>query len=246
MHKNTFLILLCILSCKALNAQNDEQLDYKNNILFNPLSAILFSNFEFQYERSISNQSTLSLAIGLSPSSGLIRINGFDSPSIMTSDFEFEGIRIMPEYRWYFQNRTNKRTGLYLGGYYRFKDIGNNITGTYTSSSTGTSSAIQVDVDLTSHTVGALLGYKVMVGQHFFFDITIAGPGYSSVELIIREEEPLPDEFYADVANEIVENFNILADFIDNIEIEVTRSNSGEGRIGLPALRYGFRIGYAF
>ncbi|WP_353777891.1 DUF3575 domain-containing protein [Winogradskyella sp. 3972H.M.0a.05] len=242
---NLFLALL-MLSFINLNAQNDEQLDYKNNIKFNPLSAALFGNYEFQYERAISDNSTVSLALGLKLSGGVIKLNGFDSSTIKTDEFEFTGFSITPEYRWYFQKNATKRTGLYLGGYYKFKSVVDNINGTYTSSNTNTSAPIEADVDITAHTFGALLGYKVMVGKHLYVDITIAGPGYSSTKLEITEKQPLPAEFYVDLGTEIADNFDIISGFVDNIEIKETSSNSGGDSFGLPAFRYGFKIGYSF
>lgn len=246
MKKNILIILLFSLFFFKINAQNQEPLDYKNNITFNALSALLFGNLEVQYERAISENTTLSLAVGIKPSGGIIKVNGFNSSTIQTNNFEFSGITVTPEYRWYFQKNESKRTGLYLGTYYKFKRVSDDIRGTYTSSNTGTSAPLDVDIDITSHTIGALLGFKVMTGKHFYFDITIAGPGFGRSKLKIEEKQPLPAEFYIDAATEIIDNFDAVAGFLENIQIEETSPSSGDGSFGLPAFRYGVKIGYSF
>ncbi len=189
----------------------------------------------------------MSLGVGIKPFGGILKVSGFDSPVIKTGDFSFTGFSITPEYRWYFQKNTKiKHTGLYVGGYYKFKSINDNISGTYTSQNTGTTSPIDVDADIMTHSFGAMFGYKIMISKKIYFDILIAGPGYTSAQLKITENEPLPPEFYVDVASELADKMDIVADVIDDIDINETSSNKGKGRFGLPAFRYGFKIGFSF
>ncbi len=145
-----------------------------------------------------------------------------------------------------FKKKVKKRTGLYVGGYYKFRTLSDNIEGTYTSSNTGTTSPLELDTRFTTHSIGAVFGYKAMLGKHLYVDILIAGPGYSSAKLNFTENKPLPPEMYADLAVELVDNFDLLFDYIKDIDINETDSNSAESKFSFPMFRYGFKIGYSF
>ncbi len=244
--KRVLILSLSLLSFAGIQAQNAEQTDYKNNIQFNPIDAVLFGSFELKYERAITENSTVILGIGLKPSAGLLKIPGIDSETIKTDDFKLTGISIVPEYRWYFQKKATKRTGLYAGGYYKFRTLTDNIEGTYTSSNTGTTSPLGLDARFTTHSIGAVFGYKAMLGKHLYVDILIAGPGYTSAKLKFTETKPLPPEMYDDLSTELEENFGLLFEHIKGIDINETDSNSAESKFSLPMFRYGFKIGYSF
>ncbi len=242
--------LLCCLLCSFafLYAQEKQDFNYKNNIQINPVDAVLFGSFELKYERAITENSTILLGVGLKPSAGLLKVKGFDSPTIKSNDLGFTGFAITPEYRWYFQKNTKtKRTGLYVGGYYRFKNHTNKLKGTYTSSNTHTTAPLDVELGMKTHTIGAVFGYKVMLNKRLYVDILIAGLGYSSLKAKITENKPVPDEFYADAGTVILENFDSVIGLVKDIDVEkVTKLLQGKGSIGLPAFRYGIKIGYSF
>ncbi len=245
--KKTLLLLSFLFPFMLLQAQEKEVFHYKNNIQFNPIDAFLFGSLDFQYERAITENTTLSFILGIKPYGGLLTINGFDSPTIKTNDLKFTGYTFTPEYRWYFQKeRKSKRTGFYVGAYYRFRNFDNDVKGTYTSSISRTSSPIDVSVNLKTHSLGAMLGYKVMFNKHFYCDILILGLGYGSANLDFIERKPLPEEFYLDVSAKIMENLDIISEIVEDIEINKTNENKGQGSFGFPSLRYGFKIGYSF
>nr|MBS9774335.1 DUF3575 domain-containing protein [Tenacibaculum sp.] len=174
------ILTALLLPLMMVNAQEKEQTDYKNSIQFDPVNPFVFGTFEFQYERAISDKSTLLLGLGLKPLGGLITVKGFDNSTIKTDDFKFKGITLTPEYRWYFQKDTKvKRTGLYAGAYYKYRNVTAHIIGSYTSSNTNTTSPIDIGVGLQSHSLGAVFGYKVMLNKKLYVDILIAGPAYS-------------------------------------------------------------------
>ncbi len=185
--------------------------------------------------------------MGLKPLGGLIKIPGFDSPTIKTSDFELKGFSFTPEYRWYFQKDTKvKRTGFYIGAYYRYKNLNCAITGDYTSSITETTSPIDIDAGISTHSAGAVLGYKVMLYKNFYVDILIAGPGYSYYNLKITENKPLPTEFYIDATDKVLNNLDVVSWVVNNVNLEENGNSVGKGGFYLPAFRYGFKIGYSF
>ncbi len=241
------LLLSLLFPFIALQAQEEQYINYKNNIQVNPIDAILFGSFELKYERAITENSTILLGVGLKPSGGLLTIDGFDTPTIKSDDLKFKGFAITPEYRWYFQKKTQKRTGLYVGGYYRFKNHSNNFKGTYTSSNTNTSSPMDIDLGLKTHTIGAVFGYKLMFNKRWYIDILIAGPGYTSAKVNITENKPLPPEFYIDAGAVVLENYDAVINLVKDVDVEqVSKLLQGKRSIGLPAFRYGFKIGYSF
>ncbi len=219
----------------------------KHSFQVNPVDAVLFGSIDLQYERAITDRTTLSLTLGLKPTGGLFKIKGFDSPTMKTNDFEFTGFTFTPEYRWYFQRGLrNERTGLYLGGYYRYRSFNNEMKGTYTSSITKTSAPLDVDMSLRTHSFGAMFGYKVMIGKGFYCDILILGLGYTNATIKMREQKPLPAEFYVDASEKIIDNLDLVAEIVENVDIEEVSEKKGKGKFGLPSFRYGFKIGYTF
>ncbi len=246
MKKVKLVFILLLLPFILLKGQNTDRPDYKNSVQFNPLSTLIFRNYTIQYERGIGNSFSLSLALGVKSPGSIFRINGFDSPRMKTNDFEFTGYNIFTEYRWYFQKTTRKRTGLYLGMYYKFKNIGQNIDGSYTSSKTKETYPIDIDINLSTNYFGVMFGYKFMFSKHFYMDILIAGPGYSVTKMKIEEEKPMPSQFYIDIASEIANRFGIVSNFLDDIEVKEVSARSASSTLTLPAFRYGFRIGYSF
>ncbi len=135
-----------------------------------------------------------------------------------------------------------------MGGYYRFKNYSSNLNGTYTSSKMATSSPMDIELGMQTHTIGAVLGYKVMLGKQLYIDILIAGPGYTSLKTDITENKPLPPEFYADAGAVVLENYDTVLNLVKDVDAdEITNLlNSKKSSIGLPAFRYGFKIGFSF
>ncbi len=242
-------VLLIILLLPFFNVKAQESIsnNCKNSIQFNPIDAFLFTNFELAYERAITSNMTVSLGLGVKPSGGLLTIKGFDSPTIKTNDFAFKGFVITPEYRWYFQKQSSSRTGFYLGAYYRFKNYNNNFKGIYTSSNTKTSAPLDFGLNMKMHTLGLMLGYKTMFNKHLYLDILIGGPGYTVAKINIEEHQPLPDEFFIDAAKTVIDNYESVYGLIKKIDLEeLAKILEGDIKFGLPAFRYGFKIGYSF
>lgn len=242
-----FLLILMLFS-NFLNAQELTTKDdfiQKNHLMFNVLGGVVTGAWDITYERAISHRSTVSLGLGYK-GKGLFKISGLDSPTIKTNDFGFTGLIVTPEYKWYFQKRTKKYTGFYVGGYYRFKSLADDVMGTYTSSNTSTTSPIDLEVDIITNTVGVQLGYKLPISNNFYVDFLIAGPGFSAQKIKLKENKPLPDEFLVDVADALVDNFNAFEQLIENVNFEVIDIERAEAKFGLPAFRYNIRIGYSF
>ncbi len=244
MKQKFLLFTMLLLPFMAIQAEQD---DYKHSFQVNPLDVFLFGSIDLQYERAVAENTTLSLTLGIKPNGGLLTVRGFDSPVMKTNDFQFTGFTFTPEYRWYFQKGLEtKRTGLYLGGYYRYRNFSNQMKGTYTSSITKTSAPLDVDMSLRTHSFGAMFGYKIMFGKGFYCDILVLGLGYTNATLKMTEQKPLPAEFYIDASAKIMDNLHLVSDLVKDVDIEEVSEKVGKGRFGLPSFRYGFKIGYSF
>ncbi len=248
MKRKSLVLVLLLLPFMLLKAQSTNHTDYKNSILINPLSALLFQNYRIQYERGIGEKSSLSLALGFKAPSSILKINGFDSPRLKTNDFDFTGYSIIGEYRWYLINTKKKRTGLYLGMYYKFTNTGQNVIGTYNSINTGKTYPIDMDVNVITNSLGVLLGYKFMLGDRFNLDFLIAGPGYSYFKLKVYERKPMPIQFYVDLASAMIEDIDVdaVSDFIEDIEIDKILPRDKSIGFSLPAFRCVIKVGYSF
>ncbi len=248
MKKAKLVFILLLLPFMLLKGQNTKRTNYKNSILINPLSALLFKNYRIQYERGIGDKSSLSLALGIKSSGNILKISGFNSPRVKTNDFDFTGYSLITEYRWYFLNTKRKRTGVYLGMYYKYTNTGQNITGTYNSLNTGKTYPIDIDAKIITNSLGVLLGYKLMLGNHFNLDFLIAGPGYSYLKLKAYERKPIPAQFYADLASAVIEDIdiNVVSDFIEDHEIDKKLPRDKSIGFSLPAFRCVVKIGYSF
>ncbi|MCV6630886.1 MAG: DUF3575 domain-containing protein [Flavobacteriaceae bacterium] len=209
-----------------------------------------FGKIGLQYEQQISNHTSLALDFSYKLDGGLSSFPGINSANLKTNDFGFEGVVITPEYRWYFQDQNEIMDGLYLGGYYRFKYLNDQLTGSYTSSITETSSPLDIDASISSHAFGLELGYKWYFKNNFFIDFLIAGPGVSFTRVKLKENQPIPVEFYIDAAELVITNSSLLEMAIDfvNTELEFPSSGANKGKDGmvLPAFRYNISIGYRF
>jgi hypothetical protein len=242
--KKIFFLLFLFLQLK-LSAQEAVPSRYKNTVSLSPFS-LLFGNVLVSYERSLTPASSVEFEVGIKPSGGLLRINGFDSPTIQTNDFEFTGITLTPSYRWYPFHKGCSQSGFYLGGYYRFRSMSDKVEGSYTSSTTGVVSPVDLDMKLVANTFGFEFGYKLPVYKKFSIDFLIAGPGFSTGKIELYENQVLPDDFFKDAENLIQNNLAFLDPYLENIKFVGTGDRNLEADIKLPAFRYAIKIAYSF
>lgn len=245
MKKVVFFLILSVFAITA-SAQEQPAVSYKNNVAVNPF-AFAFGNLQFTYERMLTKSMSLDLEIGIKMPVGLMKLNGFDSPTLQTNDFGFKGVVVTPTFRWYFsKNDVAPQKGFYAGGYYRYRNVTDNMVGTYHSSKTGVDSPVDMDVNINTSTFGILLGYKLPICKHWDIDFMIAGPGLTFGKIKTTENSPVPDEFYNDFEDVIHSNFQFLDSYLKEIAFDAAGDASREANIIFPAFRYGFKVGYSF
>lgn len=248
-YRSTLFMLFIFLLVRwgAIGQETSADLNFqKNHIMFNPL-ALTFGNIQFEYERPLNKNLSLGLAVGAKVSSGIFKMPGLKTTTITTNDFNFSGIQLTPEIRWYVQKGERNHTGFFVGGYYRYQNYKDEIQGVYTSSISADTYPIDVETKLISNTIGMEIGYKLPIKKHFFIDFIIAGPGLSFNKIKIKEKQPLPLEFYVlDVGEAIVDGFTILEIVNTDINFDEIDATGGKSTFQLPAFHYGIRVGYSF
>lgn len=248
MKRLLLIFSICTLSVSMLSGQSIKG-DYKNSFSFDPIQPFIYGTFGFQYERSVSKHSTLSLGLGWKPNGGLLKLDGFDSKSLKTDNFEFTGLELTSEYRYYFQKGVTRHTGLYTGAYYRYRNIKDDLKGSYYSSITNTSSPLDIETKFTSNAFGLMLGYKYELSKHFRVDMLFFGPGIRSVKLNIRKNKELPSEFLVDLVANINDYVDYLPEMINTVkdlDIEEIDEQTLETSFRLPAFRYCLKLTYTF
>ncbi|CAD7798988.1 hypothetical protein CHRY9390_00417 [Chryseobacterium aquaeductus] len=182
---------------------------------------------------------SIGLNVGYKYNSGIFSVEGIDIDKISTKKFEFSGIKIIPEFRWYLEK--GGMTGFYIGGYLKYQNYKTPIEGIYTDNNYQTS-PIDLVAQVKTTAVGLQVGYKLVIKKKFFADFLIAGPGFGSNTFEIKENKPLPQGFYNDL-NDALEIYNLY----DNYKLDVKfDTNQKTDKINLPTFRYGIKVGYMF
>ncbi len=232
------LILVFLIHCAIYKVYGQNYIR-KNHLSFDPIQP-LFGTLQFQYERPILNKISVSLTAGYKFSSGLLNIADISFQRFETDEFNFEGIKLIPEIRWYTQKSHIGLTGFFVGAYFRYQNRIGDIEGDYTSLSNEVS-RILIEANLNTSNIGIEIGYKLEIKNGFFIDFIIAGPGISFNNLELIEIEPVPDAFYDDI-NETLRDIGI----IDLLDSDFRINGNQKTSIPTLAFRYGIKLGYAF
>ncbi|WP_299212337.1 DUF3575 domain-containing protein [uncultured Aquimarina sp.] len=231
--QNKILIVICFLVISMAQAQE------KNHISIDPILPV-FGTIQLQYERAISDKISVGISLGLKTGSGIFRVSGINGDRISIDEFNFKGIKILPEFRWYTQKSRNGLFGFYVGAYAKYQNFTDEILGVYTDSNQ-MNSTIEIDANIITFAGGLEIGYKLMIWERFFIDFLIAGPGISTNKIKLVEKQPIPDEFYDDVSDALSE----YAVF-DGLNLDFRINGNQDTDIVLPAFRYGIKLGYSF
>ncbi|WP_190808747.1 DUF3575 domain-containing protein [Flagellimonas sp. S3867] len=211
----------------------------KNHLSVDPFLPV-FGTYQVQYERALGASSTIGLSLGLKTSSGIFEVSGIDVNRISTKDFNFNGIKLLPEFRWYIQKPESGYFGFYAGAYAKYQNFKDDISGIYEDSN-------QQDIDILINAkirtlgFGLEVGYKLPIRKRFYIDFLIAGPGISFNEISLDEIEPVPEEFYDDLSDALAEY-----GFFEWLNPDFRINGNQDTNITLPSFRYGVKLGYTF
>ncbi len=231
--RNMALALAFLFLTGIINAQK------KNHLSVDPFLPI-FGTIQLQYERAVNNKMSMGLSVGAKTSSGVFAVSGIEGDKISTNEFNFKGIKILPEFRWYIERSKDGLSGFYTGIYLKYQNFEDAITGVYIDSNQ-IANDIEIDANIQTFAGGLEIGYKLMVRERFFIDFVIAGPGISTNKIKLLEKQAIPKEFYEDLSNELSQY-----GFFDWLDPDFRINGNQDTDIVLPAFRYGVKIGYTF
>lgn len=214
----------------------------KNYIGTDPFLPV-FGTVAINYERAIFPRMSLGIGFGQKLSSGILEISGIDNERLKTSDLSFEGIRILPEFRWYLSKSDVGLTGFYVGIYYKYQTNNCAVSSTYTpDNSSGTPADVNFDLRIKTHAAGLQLGYKLFAYKKFYADFLFAGLGMSRSELETEIESDVPDGYFDELSGG-VKRFFILKGIKPKL---VNRDDQLQGTLTALSLRYGIKLGIGF
>lgn len=223
--KSFLLFMLCSLTVLSANAQETEEASpsFQHVIKTNVLGYFV-GQYQLAYEYAISNNFSAQLSGGFL--TGNSSATGYKSTRT--------GFILIPEARFYFGGSAPKR--MYIAAFGRYRHASNKLTDeNFTPGGTGTQQNLSRKRKVNSVGGGLVLGYQVIVGQGFTFDI-FAGPQYKS-----RSEHTVYD-------NDALNAPSTLSDY-DNVGDELFNRKYLNFKIDDKAgmgLRFGFNFGYAF
>lgn len=195
----------------------------------------------FGYERAFGKHIGVNLLAGYKGKNGLLKLSGLDTDLISTDELTYSGTRIIPEFRYYLNERgSDMPSGFYFGAYLTFINYKSDFKGIYTNEDGDF--PFQFDAKINTNAVGLMVGYKLAVSNRFSIDFLIAGPGAGNYKVKLKEVIAPPAEFFIDL-NDALELYS-WADLI-NADFDFSFSNKDDS-LALPAFRYGITLGYSF
>lgn len=203
---------------------------------------LIDASYEIRYERKLNSHFSLGLGAAIKGEEGLISISGIDRERLKTGDITYSGYKLIPDVRYYL-NKTQQYAldGFYFGAYLKYFHFSSNVNGSYTTVG-DENYTVDFDAKINILSMGLMLGYKLALSKRFNLDFMILGPGTSNHTYKLKNQKPLPDEFYDDL-NEALQNFSIF-DFINgdfNFRLKDAKTN-----FSTLSFRYGLTIAYTF
>ncbi len=229
------------LICLPIMGQEDTSAPLRNNEVKFMITDLINGSTLLGYERAFGKHIGVNLLVGYKGKNGLLKLSGLDTEFIKTDELTYSGTRIIPEFRYYLNEKTNGMTaGFYFGAYLTFVNYKSDFKGIYTKDEV--ESPFQYDAKISTNSVGLMVGYKLTVSKRFSIDFLIAGPGAGNYKVKLEEVIAPPAAFWFDL-NEALELIT-LADLID-ADFDFSPSKNDDS-LKLPSFRYGITLGYSF
>ncbi|MDG2432436.1 DUF3575 domain-containing protein [Flavobacterium sp.] len=162
----------------------ENNLPKKNNIKFS-LTSLIFNNYQFQYERSLTKRIGVVIGYSFIPKGAVLYksqlsdlTSGSSDTQGMFDNTELGYTAITPEVRFYVGKGYGK--GFYIAPFYR--NLKYDVTGvrfTYTNQIGGKDN-IDMGGKLSANTFGLQFGAQFNLGKHLILDWWIAGAHYGT------------------------------------------------------------------
>ncbi len=208
-------LLVCgflLLSSQIVIGQKTDQsdLNQKKNIFKINLTALVFKNFSFQYERVIGPKTSVALGIGIMPKSKLpfadkIQEEYGDDPDVKRAidQTQLGNFSLTPEIRFYL-GKKQAPAGFYIAPFLRYAHSSFEGPYTFTPSDQQLHTA-NVTGTINSIGGGLLLGTQWNLGKRVTLDWWIAGPIIGSTKGTLSGTDPkgIPAQDRAGVKQDI-------------------------------------------
>ena len=104
-----FSIILFSIIATHVFAEKKDSVQYKNEIGL-VLTDLIDGSFQLSYERALGDHLSVKVGSAFKSKNGLVKLSGLDRDHIKTSDLNYDGFKIVPEFRYYLRN-----TQLHMG-----------------------------------------------------------------------------------------------------------------------------------
>lgn len=237
----SLLVFLYIVPTTGQDGSEDSDLEANNRVGL-MVTDMINGTLLFNYERALGKHISVGLNAGRKGKDGILALSGLDTDQIKTGDITYSGLKIIPEFRYYLNEKgSNMLTGFYFGAYLKFLQYKSDLGGTFIDSA-GDSFDLLYQGKINVASGGLLVGYKLDISKRLSIDFLIAGPGAGNYNFKLKNITLPPDEFY-DALNEALKDYSIFDLLNSDFKFKETRLSTN---VLLPEFRYGITLGYSF
>ena len=237
-----FLILFCSFSMRA--QEQNPQTDEKRNLVKINLTGVVFRNFQFAYERTITKRLGVQVSYGFIPTGQVPLVDQYIKDDNV-NNVRMGGSNFTLEPRIYLGRGYGH--GFYIAPYYRYSHFDvDNVTYNYTSEDPmhqGEKIPIAFSGKTNSNNVGLMIGAQWLLGKkdNWVLDVWFIGGHYGGATgtIIGKSGRPLSVEEQNQLNNDIQDLDISLFDYA------VTTNASG-ATIALDSKWLGVRSGVSF
>lgn len=236
-------------------AKEGDKDDFKKNIVKLNLFALPLKNFSLQYERGLTKDISVSMGLSLMPKSGIPFKSSIssametddddvdDAGADFVNDARINSWSITPEFRYYLGKKP--LNGFYIAPFVRIGGYG--IDWSYDfERDNGTKMPVDLKGRSNSFSAGLLFGAQWHLSQRVVLDWWILGPQWGSHKISLDANGDFSDLTASERAD-LEESIEKIGFSGNKFEATVTNTSvSATNRIGLPGLRTGLCIGFAF
>jgi Protein of unknown function (DUF3575) len=239
------MLLAIFLICGQYVLAQEVSATRKNGIKLDVTSHLLYrSAFILSYERVIKLNQTFAVTAGYQQFPKLTSLgSGIES----TKDDKRTGVKVGGEYRFYLkkENKYLAPHGVYIGPYLSYLYFKNERSIQVTSDN-GTKTDAYLKSNINVFNIGFQAGYQFVINDRFTIDLTFIGPSIArygaKFQLDGNFDVDEEQEYQNEILKALVDRFPLLDDLIKDKEVDASgRSNSWSF-----GYRYQVLIGYRF
>ncbi len=207
------------------------------------LSDAFLGNFNFSYERTVSEKNSIQFKIGYwQPTLSVFISENTITPEAYELQEARGGLNTSLEYRFY-TSQGNAQKGLYIAPYLRYI----NQSAMFTDEIDG--DLFDVDTRLNSVGIGGQIGYQFVINEIFTIDFYFFGAGVDrhAVKLKYTLQTPQSGFDYNTITDDVSEVFEDINYLEKRLKHEVNSNNlTSKLPFLFPGFRFGVNLGVAF